>query len=76
MQRYYFDIREGNDLAVDEEGVELPDVQAAEAEAARSLADMAKDHVLARTSHTLTIDVRDENGPIARTRLAWELQKH
>ena len=76
MPRYFFDIREGNYLAVDEEGVELPDAQAAEAEAARSLADMARDHLLARTSHVLVIEVRDDNGPIARARLAWELQKH
>jgi hypothetical protein len=76
MPRYFFDIREGNYLAVDEEGVELPDVQAAEAEAARSLTDMARDHVLARTSHSLTIDVRDDNGPIARAKLSWDLQKH
>jgi hypothetical protein len=72
MQRYFFDIREGDDLAVEAEDIELPDVQAAQAEAARSLADMARDQVLARASHILIIDVRDDDGPIARARLAWE----
>jgi hypothetical protein len=42
MPRYYFDLREGDRLAVDEEGIELPDPQAVQLEAARSLADVAK----------------------------------
>ncbi|MCK1671140.1 hypothetical protein [Bradyrhizobium sp. 150] len=76
MRRYFFDIRDGSTLVVDEEGIELPDDQAAEAEAARSLAGMACDQVLASSSHVLTIDGRTESGPVATARLHWELQKH
>ncbi|SCB51217.1 hypothetical protein GA0061098_1015107 [Bradyrhizobium shewense] len=76
MQRYFFDIRDGRTLVVDEEGLELADDQAAEAEAARSLADMARDKVLAAASHVLTIEVRTAKGPVATARLQWELQKH
>jgi hypothetical protein len=34
MPRYYFDLREDGELAVDEEGVELPTLQAVQIEAA------------------------------------------
>ena len=43
MPRYYFDIRDNGALATDEEGLVLVDLRAAEVEAARSLADMARD---------------------------------
>lgn len=76
MRRYYFDIRDGNTLIVDEEGLELLDDHAAEAEALRSLGGMARDQVLASSSHALTIDVRTESGPVATARVRWELQKH
>ena len=43
MQRYYFDIRDGEALSTDEEGLDLADERAALVEAALSLADAAKD---------------------------------
>jgi hypothetical protein len=48
MQRYFFDLRDGDELVVDEEGMLLRDIAAAEEEAARSLADMAKEDVEAK----------------------------
>ena len=38
--RYYFDMRDSDGLVIDEEGVELPTLAAAQEEAARSLAEM------------------------------------
>lgn len=43
MPRFYFDIRDGSRLCLDEEGLELPDLQAAKVEATHSLADLAND---------------------------------
>lgn len=43
MRRYYFDLRDDNGLFVDDEGLECRDVSAVQAEAARALADMARD---------------------------------
>jgi hypothetical protein len=40
LMRYYFDMREGESLALDDEGLELPSLAAAEHEAALSLADI------------------------------------
>jgi hypothetical protein len=45
MKRYFSDIRDGDKVALDEEGRILPDIQAVQEEAARSLADIAKDAV-------------------------------
>ncbi|WP_420965918.1 DUF6894 family protein [Bradyrhizobium sp. B120] len=59
MRRYFFDIREGDELAVDEEGILLPDI-----EAAKSLADVVRDRASANRSRQVTIEVRDESGAI------------
>jgi hypothetical protein len=45
VPRYYFDIREGDDFAPDDEGMELSPIQAVQEEAARSLADLARDAI-------------------------------
>ncbi|WP_433994171.1 DUF6894 family protein [Bradyrhizobium japonicum] len=46
MPRYYFDLRDEKGTAVDEEGLELSGPRAVQAEAAKSVADMARDAVL------------------------------
>jgi hypothetical protein len=77
MPRYFFDLRDGDELAVDEEGLELKTVQAAQAEAAKSLADMARDLVHTTTSsstHQLAIEVRDGAGPVMQVRFIFEVQ--
>ena len=43
MTRYYFDIRDGQDLYPDAEGLDPADQKTAEIEAARALSDLAKD---------------------------------
>ena len=47
MRRYYFDLRTGEALAVDEEGTELPDIDSAQEEATRSLVALARDAIRA-----------------------------
>ena len=66
--RYYFDLREGDDLSTDEVGLELADLQAVQEEAGRTLADLAKDH----TGLPLAIEVRDDTGPVLQVRLTFE----
>ena len=63
MTRYYFDIRDGEALYADEEGIELEDQRQAEIEAATSLADMAKDLSPLDERHHMAIEVRTEAGP-------------
>ena len=66
MQRYYFDIRNGQDLYPDEEGLELADQRAAEIEAAMSLAGLAKDLPPLDERQHMAIEVRTLDGPIFR----------
>jgi hypothetical protein len=42
MARYYFDLREGDNVAIDDEGMKLLSIEAAQLEAARLMADMAR----------------------------------
>ncbi len=67
MTRYYFDLREEDALVPDEEGLELSNVQAAQAEAALSLADMARDAVRMSQGgrdHRMVVEVRDDKGRV------------
>jgi hypothetical protein len=61
MPRYFFfDIRDGEELVPDEEGMELPDLDAAFREAARSLAEISPK----RSSGQMAIVVRDGSGMV------------
>ena len=65
MGRYYFDLRDSEGLAVDEEGLELQDIQAAGKEAALSLADAVRDGLQRSDGslNQLTVEVRTKAGP-------------
>lgn len=78
MPRYYFDIREGDEFAPDEEGLVLASLQAAQDEAARSLADMARDTIrkVDGAGHQMAIGVRDEHGPVLEMRLSFAVDRH
>jgi hypothetical protein len=80
MPRYYFDLRDGDELAVDEEGVELRDIDLVQEEAARSLSDMARDAVRRTTqnrqlNHRMAIEVRDDHGPVMQVRFTFAVEK-
>jgi hypothetical protein len=77
MSLYYFDMREGDSIARDEEGLELSTLEAVQEEAARSLADMARDAV--RRHHDagqpMAIEVRDAHGPVLQVRFTCEVDR-
>ena len=80
MPRYFFDLRDGDDIAVDEEGLELKDIRAVQEEAARSLADMTRDEVRRHSNdpnkrHRMAIEVRDDTGPVLQVKFAFEINK-
>ena len=58
MTRYYFDIRDDTGLYPDEEGLEFDTQQEAEVEAARSLANLAKDFATIRQD--VSVEVRTD----------------
>ena len=43
MPRFYFDVREGARFAPDDEGLEFPDLDAAERNAAEAAAEISRD---------------------------------
>lgn len=78
MTRYYFDIREGDDLARDEEGLDLSTLQAVQEEAARSLADMARDAVRGEpdgAAHDMAVEVRDADGPVMQVKFSFRVDR-
>ena len=79
MPRYYFDLRDGDDLAADEEGMVFATIDGAQSEAAHSLADMARDAVRRHRggkSQFMAIEVRDDKGPVLEVRFAFEIDRH
>jgi hypothetical protein len=78
MPRYYFDLRDEQGLAHDEEGLELASARAVQAEAAKSVADMARDAILGLPStggkQTMAIDVRDAHGPVMQVTFSFEVE--
>lgn len=82
MARYYFDLLEGDNVAIDDEGMELLSIEAAQLEAARSIADMARDAVKKcgrdNPSHRLAIDVRDNDGDLMYLKFTfdWKHVRH
>jgi hypothetical protein len=79
-KRYFFDIREGDEIAVDEEGMVLGTVQAAQEEAALSLAGIAQDAVSASArqgkGHHMAIEVRDDTGPVLQATFTFAVERH
>jgi len=63
MARFYFNLREGNDLLLDPEGCVLPDLAAVADKAMRAARAMLSADVLeGRMSLDMRLDVADENG--------------
>lgn len=65
MPRYYFDVRDGEELFVDDDGMELPDMDTAIGEARRALADMVRDSLRSAGPESVSIAIRDgAEGPV------------
>jgi hypothetical protein len=60
--RYFFDIQDGDRKVIDMDGNELGDLQAAEIEAAQTIAEIAKDAIPGTSGKFIAISVRDDKG--------------
>ncbi|KQT18973.1 MULTISPECIES: hypothetical protein [Bradyrhizobium] len=78
MPRYYFDLRDDNGIALDEEGLELSGPRAVQAEAAKSAADVARDEMLSAqltgARHEMAIEVRDACGPVMQVKFCFQIE--
>jgi hypothetical protein len=74
--RYYFDIRYGDTINPDEEGMDFLSLGDVQEEAARSLADTLRYPESCEggdgAAHSISIEVRDENGPVLEVRYRFE----
>jgi hypothetical protein len=75
MMRYYFDLRDGDELAPDEEGMELRSMELVQQEAAKTLADIVREAVLRvdGRARRMAIEVRTDNGPVLQARFSLEV---
>jgi hypothetical protein len=75
MTRYYFDMRDDRGTAIDEEGLDLLGLMQVQEEAARSLADMARDATPPNGlgSDEIVIEVRNDSGPVLQARFTFEI---
>ena len=64
MPRYFFDTDDGDQSHRDDEGHDLPDVQAARVAALDVLPDMARDKMPDGDRRTFVASVRDDQGAI------------
>ena len=60
MPRYFFNIREGFEVDEDEEGVELPDIEAARAEALATVEELREE--LGSDAQGIELEIADESG--------------
>ncbi|MGF6426497.1 DUF6894 family protein [Bradyrhizobium elkanii] len=77
MRRYYFDLRDGEALVPDEEGIVLPDLGSVQEEAVKALADMI--HNATQKSVSLiqmAIEVRNDDGPVMHVKFAFDILGH
>ena len=62
MPRFYLDLREGERLVSDEEGLEFDGLDAAEYETAKTAAQIWWDRLLKGNPRDITVEVRNEHG--------------
>jgi hypothetical protein len=66
MARYFFDLRSAGSASIDEEGQDLPDMEAAHDAAISALSDVIRDIAVEGSKDQFAIEVRDEFGPVLR----------
>ena len=75
MTRYFFDIHDVDGVWPDEEGQELIDIEAAQVEAALSLAAAAQSESFGKPRYRTAIEVRTANGLLFRAAFIFEARQ-
>jgi len=75
MPIYFFDTRDGVDLDLDEVGLDCPDLAAARFEAARGLADLARDLIPQCTRREFSIEVREGRSTLLKVSILFEFSR-
>lgn len=72
MPLFFFDTRDNDDFIEDDMGLDFPDLEAVKVEAARALAELARDVIPGSLKRELAVEVRDALGPVLRALMTFE----
>ena len=72
MPLYFFDTRDNDDFVEDDTGLQLPDLEAVKVEAAKALAELARDVIPGSVKRKLSVEVRDQQGPVLKAIMTFE----
>ena len=73
MPHYFFDTRDGETFIEDDEGLDLPGLEAAKREATLSLAELAREVIAGSERRILIVEVREGPKPVLEARLTFEV---
>jgi hypothetical protein len=77
VPRFYFDVRQGDRLDRDPDGLELPSPEDARIQATLGLSEMAKRAITGNSRARVAIEVRDElNQPVLTAAFVFEVRSH
>jgi hypothetical protein len=69
---YFFDTRDDADFIEDAVGLDLPDIEAAQVQAATSLAELARDVLPSSVKRKMSVEVREGFRPVLVAVLQFE----
>ena len=72
MRLFFFDTRDNDYFIRDDVGVEYPGLEAVKVEAARALAELARDVIPGSLKRSLAVEVRDADGPVLEATMIFE----
>lgn len=72
VPRYFFDTRDNDNFTEDDVGIDLPDLEAVKAQAALSLAELARDVLPGNLQRDLAVEARDDRQPVLQAKLKFE----
>ena len=72
MPLYFFDTRDNDVFIEDDVGVDYGNLEAVKSEAARSLAELAREVLPGSLKRVLIVEVRDALGPVLKAIMTFE----
>jgi hypothetical protein len=72
MTKYFFDVRVGDDLMIDDTGIDFEDLEAATAEARRAAGEIANEALRRGDDGPVEIKIRDHSGPVLLC-VSWDV---